>query len=289
MVFKKMRKAAGLVLLILFSFLSTPLAISQDRISIASFNLYVFGPAKAEKEAVRSAIATIIRNFDLVAVQEIRDREGTAIMRLMQELDPTGSEYALLLSPRLGRTTSKEQYAFIYRTSILRPEGTPLTWEDAEDRFEREPFMAKFKTMNGNFDFVLVNIHTKPEDAAREIALLTAVMRTAAARYDEPDVICLGDWNADGTYFNETELSALFPEDHYLLLINNAEDTTIAAKSNTYDRMIATSTLQEDWTGSAGTFRFDTQPWFIEQNLKPTDVSDHYPIWAVFSTEDDTD
>lgn len=263
--------------------------LSQQTVSIASFNLRMFGPSKAENADVMALLAAIIRQYDIVAVQEIRDKEGSSIQRLLSFVDNSGDEYAMLVSPRLGRTSSKEQYAFIYKKSMFEVFETPIIWDDIGDRFEREPFLAMFKTIAGTFDFVLVNIHTKPEDATNEIALLPSVMQYAAGRYKEPDVLCLGDWNADGMYFREETYASLFPPDTYLWIIPNDADTTVAAKSNAYDRMAATATIMEDWTGQWGVYRFDEQQWFSEKGIKPTDISDHYPIWSVFYIDKDMD
>jgi hypothetical protein len=58
--------------------------IAEDQIRIASFNLRVFGVAKAEKLAVLAELASIIRQFDIVAVQEIRDGSGTSAGKLKE-------------------------------------------------------------------------------------------------------------------------------------------------------------------------------------------------------------
>jgi len=100
------------------------IAFAQNPITIASFNLKVFGTAKAEKPAVIKEIAEIIRKFDIVAVQEIRDKSGNAAEDLLKEINNENStQYEMILGPRLGRTKSKEQYAFFYRNSTVMPLG----------------------------------------------------------------------------------------------------------------------------------------------------------------------
>lgn len=261
--------------------------IAENLITIASFNLRVFGVSKADKPAILSEIASIIRRYDLVAVQEIRDSSGTAVEKLLAAVNAKGTDYAMLVGPRLGRTASKEQYAYFYRIASLKPVGLSETWQDVDDSFEREPFLAMFKVINGKFDFTLADIHTKPEDAKREIALIPKVMIDGATLFREPDVLCLGDWNADGSYFDEDTYSSFFPSNKYLWIIPNSADTTIAVKSNTYDRMAASLSMEEDFSGSWGVLRFDEDPGFKELGLKPTDVSDHYPVWASFWADRD--
>jgi hypothetical protein len=106
-----------------------------------------------------------------------------------------------------------------------------------------------FKAKNGKFDFILADIHTKPDDATREIALIPKVMQDAVSHFKDPDILCLGDWNADGTYFNEESYQTFFPNLNYLWIIPNTADPTIAVKSNTYDRIAASISMQEDYTG----------------------------------------
>ena len=125
--------------------------VAQNQITIASFNLRVFGVSKAEKPAVLSEIASIIRRFDLVAIQEIRDSSGTAAEKLLGVVNAEGGKYSMLVGPRLGRTTSKEQYAYFYRIASIEPVGLPATWQDVDDVFEREPFLAMFKVINAVF------------------------------------------------------------------------------------------------------------------------------------------
>ena len=141
---------------------------TETTIKIASFNIQIFGRSKADKPEVMGTLAKIINEFDLVAIQEIRDSSGTAIDKLEESVDALGVDYEYIIGPRLGRSNSKEQYAFMYRTDIIEP-ISDATYEDPDDLFHREPFMAYFKLKNGSFDFVLINIHTDPDDATKEI------------------------------------------------------------------------------------------------------------------------
>jgi len=65
-----------------------------------------------------------------------------------------GSQYDYVVSERLGRTTSKEQYAYIYNTQTIEVINTPHTYPepDSTDLFHREPYIASFKAFGGNFD-----------------------------------------------------------------------------------------------------------------------------------------
>jgi endonuclease/exonuclease/phosphatase family metal-dependent hydrolase len=139
------------------------------------------------------------------------------------------------------------------------------------------------------FDFILINNHLKPGDAAREIEALPEVIAWFRALWGDPDALTLGDFNADGFYYDESQLSAVFPEEKYTIIITNDQDTTVAKSENTYDRFIITSEALEDYTGRCGVWRFDEEYGFSEYTIMPREVSDHYPIWAEFYTNMDTD
>jgi deoxyribonuclease-1-like protein len=308
---KVLIKTSAAISLVLFLFVSCAPSSgapnpSADTIRIASFNLQVFGTSKAGNAALLGVYAKIIKHFDIVAVQEIRDASGTALPALMSAINADGSHYDSVVGPRLGRTSSKEQYAFIFNTAAIQLLPGSYTFDDdmdgnhsndvddatlhpGVDLFEREPFVAEFKVTSGNFGFVLINIHTKPEDATAEIGHLPEVMADAAALLGEKDVICLGDFNADGSYFNESTYATIFPSSTYDWLIPNSADTTVAASSNTYDRITVTKSVDEDFDGTAGVYSYDQAGDLGSSGLSVGDVSDHYPVYAEFWEDRDSD
>jgi deoxyribonuclease-1-like protein len=259
-----------------------------EKIMIGSFNLQVFGVTKAGKPEVMAIIAQIVRHYDLIAVQEIRDAGGTSVVDLKNAVNSSGASYDYEIGPRVGRTSSKEQYAFFYNTATI--EATPGAYtydEGGVDTFEREPFIAHFKAKNGVFDLTLIDIHTKPDDATAEITYLPNVISEARTHTAEADVICLGDFNADGTYYDESAYTSVFPGSTFDWLITNDQDTTEAASSNTYDRIVTYKASEEDFDGTAGVYRYD-QLLNLGTTL-PSDVSDHYPVYAEFWTNKDSD
>jgi deoxyribonuclease-1-like protein len=271
---------------------------------LASFNIQVFGQTKASKPEVMEILADIIRRYNIVAIQEIRDAAGTAILTLRDKVNEDGAVYEVVVGPRVGRTSSKEQYAFIYDSTVLRLLPGEYTYDDdgdgndsndvddsghSGDLFEREPFVCFFRVKGVDFDFGLVNIHTKPDDATAEIGYLDDVMVDAEAHLGDPDIICLGDFNADGSYYNEDMYQLTFPSDEYIWLIGTSLDTTVASSDNTYDRIVVTMEAEADFAGDVGILRFDTIYDFSSPTLDPDDVSDHFPVWARFNTESDTE
>ena len=264
-------------------------AIDNETLRIGAFNIQVFGKSKASKPEVMDVLGKIIRTFDVVAIEEIRDKSQTALPALVNTVNSDGSQYAYVVGERLGRTTSKEQYAYIYNTQTVELSGTPFTYPEptGTDPFHREPYISSFKALNGNFDVTLITIHTDPDEATEEINALDAVVKHAQSTYpEEMDFIVMGDLNADCSYFDEDSASTMSSSDYYWC-ISNSVDTTTKTTDCTYDRVIITSPAIADFTGDSNVFRYD-----IEYGLtidETTAVSDHYPIYAVFWSNRDDD
>ena len=261
----------------------------EEKLRIGAFNIQVFGTTKASKPEVMEVLGKIIRTYDVVAIQEIRDASQTALPTLVDTVNSDGSQYDYVVSERLGRTTSKEQYAYIYNTQTIEVTDTPHTYPEPEgtDPFHREPFVASFASSSGNFDVTLMVIHTDPDEATEEINALDAVVEYAQSVYsDEQDFIIMGDLNADCSYFDEDSISTLSSAEYYWC-IDNSVDTTTKTTDCTYDHIIITTSAVSDFTDDAGVFRFD-----VEYGLtgdETTAVSDHYPVYAEFWRDRDTD
>jgi deoxyribonuclease-1-like protein len=160
-------------------------------------------------------------------------------------------------------------------------EGSAHVYDDAGDVYEREPFIASFRA--GGFDFTLIGVHTKPEEARWEIGNLTIVAQGVLdADPVERDIIVLGDLNADGSYFDEDGPSPLKLEP-YIWITGNTLDT-MTKTDWTYDRMVITgATTHEYVDGSCTAFYFDAE-YGLSGDIV-ADISDHYPLYAVFRVD----
>jgi deoxyribonuclease-1-like protein len=249
---------------------------SAQTIKIMSFNIQTFGVAKMSRPEVVEILVGLVSQADIIAVQEVRSVRIDPLQRFMALLP---EKYDYVIGPREGRSSSKEQYWVIYDTekfTVLEQDS----WPDTEDIFERSPFSVYFKT-SGAFDFTLIDNHIRPSDVENEIRALPAVVTYYVDLWNDPDVLVMGDFNADGRYFDKTLLNSIFPEDKYQIIFTD-EDTTVAASHNTYDRFIITSSASDYFTGNFGVIRFDEVYDFSGYSIRPSQVSDHYPIWAEF-------
>jgi endonuclease/exonuclease/phosphatase family metal-dependent hydrolase len=263
----------------------TRFAVAEpERIKIVSFNIQIFGAAKMAKPEVAAILADIVSQADIAAIQEVRSAAPDPVEAFMALLP---ARYAYALGPREGRSRSKEQYWVIYDTEKVTLLGED-TWADPDDIYERNPQAVYFQTA-GQFDFILINNHIQPGNAAAEINALSLVSDYYRALWDDGDILMVGDFNADGSYYDESLLAGVFPDGEYRIIIPNTIDTTVAPSDNTYDRIIITFAATEDYANSFGVIRFDELYDFTRLDITPAQVSDHYPVWAEFFIDRDTD
>jgi len=255
--------------------------IGNSTISIAAFNIQIFGKTKRTKMDVMEVLVRIVREFDLVLVQELRDSSETTAPLFLEMINNESDHlYDFIRSERLGRSSSKEAYAYYYNTeTVTFVNGSDFVYNDTSDIFEREPYIASFTS--GTFDFTLVGIHTKPTDAYNEIGNLTSVVTSIMNKGNESDIIVMGDFNADGTYFDEDDTSS-FKDPQYTWIINNTWDT-MTKTGWTYDRIVlGTQTCSYEYIqDSAQVFYFDEAYNLIDPEFVQ-DVSDHYPVYAEY-------
>ena len=249
---------------------------TPEPIKIMSFNIQIFGASKMAKPEVAEILASILSQADIIAVQEVRSQNIEPVEKLMSLLP---AKYDYVLGPRQGRSSSKEQYWIIYNSEKFTIKEMD-SWLDEDNIFERSPYAVYFKT-KGTFDFIIINNHIQPGAAEKEIKALPKVAAYYVKLWNDPDIMLVGDFNADGQYFDKTLLGTIFPEIDYRIIFTY-EDTTVAGGHHTYDRFIISSSALKYFTGNFGVLRFDEIHNFIEKSISPKQVSDHYPIWAEF-------
>jgi endonuclease/exonuclease/phosphatase family metal-dependent hydrolase len=272
--------AAALLGLALWALAQSPV---DAQLNVASFNIQVFGQAKMSKPHVVEVLVKILIQYDIVLIQEIRDASDTAIHQLLRDVNNAGAPdvWRIMLSERLGRTTSKEQYAFFYKQRTVGVLNVHQ-WPDVGDIFEREPYIVHFKALNNAVgDFAFLGIHVKPDDAVVEIDKLYDVYESVSRMWGLPEMLLGGDFNAGCNYVKAADWPKIrLRTDHrFLWVIGDDANTTVNQNTNcAYDRLVlAGPRLQNNYVaGSAAVHRFD-----IIQGLNNThalEVSDHYPV-----------
>jgi endonuclease/exonuclease/phosphatase family metal-dependent hydrolase len=262
------------------SLTSLPAARSTGSVRVASFNIQVFGTSKANKPHVMDILARIVREFDVVAIQEIRATDQDILPNFVDLINSTGCQYDYVIGPRLGRTTSKEQYAFVYDMTTIEVDRSQLyTVSDPDDLLHREPLVGWFRARGvppeQAFTFSLVNIHTDPDETDQELDALDDVF--LVVRNDgrqEDDVVILGDLNVDDQHLGELgQISGIS-------WVVSATPTNVRGTAQ-YDNIVFHSQATREFTGRGGVYDFLRRyNLSLEQALE---VSDHLPVWAEFS------
>jgi endonuclease/exonuclease/phosphatase family metal-dependent hydrolase len=247
---------------------------------IATYNIQVFGTSKLAKPKAMSVIIQVIRQFDLVAIQEVRSKDDSILPQLVAALNADGSRYDFIIGPRLGRSASKEQYAYVYDTNRVEHDpSSAFTIVDQEDLLHREPFMVRFRARTAAperaFTFWMANIHTDPDDVPEEVAALASVFKVMlTARPDEDDVILLGDLNA-----SEKQMGPLGEVPGISWVVTGT--TTNARRNKAYDNIVFHGQATSEYTGQWGVV--DVESVFKLTREEALRVSDHNPVWAEFS------
>lgn len=226
-------------------------------IKVASWNLRNFSLKRN-----MDPIAEVLKNFNIIAIQEVRNTE--AVKKLADIIN-----YDYIVSPPQGSCLTsakltgkrKEMYAFLWHKSIKLIKSNIVY---ADEYFVRAPYMGFFKCQN--FDFILCTIHVvwgKKQDRDYEVShinkLLNEIKKNAMG---ENDIILCGDFNTPPQKFS-------LPPEWRALIHSN---TVVGNKnSSIYDNFWITGSTKES---SSGVY------------VGAGELSDHYPIYAEFKDDD---
>ena len=260
---------------------TSPRAASTIR--IASFNIQVLGTTKAKKPEVMRVLASVVRRFDIVAIQELRTTEDWVMEEFLALINAGGGSYRYLVGPRLGRTVSKEQYVFVYDATRIDVDPQSLvTVADPQDYLHREPTIARFQARSNSaqpgFSFILANIHTDPDETDTELDALADVFVSLQRNgWREDDVILLGDLNV-----SYQKLGRLGQLPNIAYTVYGEPTNTRGDKS--YDNIVFDRVATTEFTGTAGIVSLQQEYQLsLEQAIE---VSDHLPVWAEFDVHE---
>ncbi len=255
----------------------------SETLTVASFNIQVFGTSKLKKPAAMQVLAEIVRRFDVVAIQEIRAKDQTVIPQFLDLVNSNGAQYDYVIGERLGRTSSKEQYAYVFdSTRVEVDRRSAYTLSDRTDLLHREPFVARFRSRTQApeqaFTFTLINVHTDPDETDIELDALDDAFRSVQENgWGEDDVILLGDLNED-----ERHLGDLGRLPGIRWVVSGVPTNTRGSKS--YDNILYDSSRTVEHTGRWGVLNFREE--FGLTMEEALEVSDHLPVWAEFSARE---
>jgi len=270
-----------MILFITFSLTFIHLINAQAQpLKVCSFNVQIFGDSKVKKEDVMAILPKIFQRYDLCLIMEIRSTTDDAINKLLAAINGGKDTYGLILSDRLGRSNSKEQYGFFYNKKKIQVKDS-MHFDDksAGDLFEREPFLVRFQVASAAVkDFFIGGIHTNPSKAVQEIGDLVKVYDQAIKRFKIQDGIIMGDFNAGCGYFPKSQWPSnpLRKDPRFLWLIGDNVDTTVGKADCPYDRVVVGGKNLQLHVKDTKTYFYDKE-YKTDADLVKR-ISDHYPV-----------
>jgi hypothetical protein len=275
-------KLFALLTFVVFYLIFTQSATIPQPLKICSFNIQIFGEKKVNDHKVFDEIVKIVHEYDIIFIMEIRDSSNTAIFKLLAALNKDdANRYSVALGDRLGRSNSKEQYAYIYKNSLVKVVAK-YTFDDSHaDIFEREPYVVRFSAPSAAVtDFFMIGIHATPDkiQTNKEIASLIDVYEDARRKFQIDDAIIMGDMNADCGYMSalNRKNNALIKDLRFVWLIGDNADTTTKSTNCAYDRVIVAGKNMIAHVGKAEPYDFQKHDKL--DSALTQKVSDHYPI-----------
>ena len=148
-------RRTGIIRIISFTVLSLITAATCAELRPAFWNIQHLG---WNNDKSYEAVARVSAQFDLLAIQEVMNTDGLAL--LVETLErKTGEGWESLNSEPLGENTYREKYAFIWREDAVEYLDGAVTYIDERDRFVREPFSARFRVKSTGMTFVGATVH----------------------------------------------------------------------------------------------------------------------------------
>lgn len=250
-----------------------------DRVQIATFNAGPLDEMKFSSDAIVSHLANTIRNFDVVALQDIRVSDPGKLDLITQTLASRGRHYEYVVSP--GETGSQGAFnAFLYdRASVEVDRDHVFTLTDPNGRLRIRPLSALFRVRgpakDQAFTFVAINIHVNPHEREAELDLLPDVLETVRKNYpDEDDMILLASLQASPADFGA--LGNVPGITYAVSNIANMVQSSALADNILFDRR---ATIE--YVGESGVYDLARRLRLTPEQT--SQVTQHLPVWAKFS------
>jgi endonuclease/exonuclease/phosphatase family metal-dependent hydrolase len=260
----------------------------QSELKLAAWNIRIMSN-KSRTDAELKAIARILADYDFIAIVELRDE--IVLERTQKILMQMGKAYQYQLSPAVGRGV-KERYAFLYKEDLVSVISRGELYPDAadgKDDFSRDPYWATFRA--GEFDFSVITVHVIWGDTVgprkAEVRALADVYRyVQEVNGAEEDVLLVGDFNRNP---NDAESYSQIMAIPSMIRLFELPQKSHIRDSSLYDNIFFQKNHVKEYLNRSGIDRFDETDFGNDDKAANLAVSDHRPVWAVFSIDRDDD
>ena len=249
-------------------------------IKVGSWALDGFGPTKFANSVARQNVSRVIRQFDIVALQQIASIERDLVPRLVDTVNQGDRRYDYVIGESTGPTDRQEQLAFIFDTTrVLVDRRQTYTVDDPDNKITFDPLVAWFRAAQPGvaqaWTFSLVNIRVDLARAPGEVALLPEMLE--AIRNDgrgEDDIVVVGLFQADDAYLLPTVAGQ-----NVRAAVQN-RPTDIFGRYQTSNLLVDTA-MTSEYLGRGGVFDYLRH---YDLNLPEAEtVSSHLPVYAEFT------
>ena len=259
------------------------ISLTECDYKIGAFNIQTFGKTKYSKDEIINDIIDIVTRYDLILIEEIKDVSETVIFDFLSDCQVSKPTLDMVVSPRLGRSSYKEQYAIIYDSQKFSIKKHTV-YENSADLFARPPIITHVSAIENDIpDFTVFGVHIDPDDVVQELDDFPAAYDYAIAEGYPAKGIFMGDMNADCSYLSKTEFNNLkmVSDSRFRWLSKEDLDTTVSLTTDCfYDRIVLCGELDPTEFSSVKVDLFDQA---MNNNLAKK-VSDHYPVYVVWKT-----
>lgn len=261
------------LLLSAFVSFAVTLPVSAETL-VASWNIRNLG--WGDKKDL-DAVAKVISNFDLIAVQEVMDPEQLQLIEDRLEAS-TGESWSHMASEAIGRGSYKESYGFIWRDAEISWVDGAVVYIDDSDEFAREPMSARFITSQ-DYQFVLASVHAIYGETVAgrqaEAGALASYRLWLDESFPATPVYIAGDFNLPPTDPAWGDMKAVAAP----LITKGA--TTLGKRdgsyANLYDNIWAPADIGIPLQ-AAGIYPFPQKLGMSHEQARER-VSDHAPVW----------
>ena len=260
----------------------------EDRtLLMGSFNIRQFGVTKLAKTDVMETLVDIVRRFDLIAIQELRDKDQNVIPIFVKMLNANGMNYRYEVSERMGyeitegrrKTTYFEQFVYIYDADKLEVTRDSFPAPDIYNIMHRTLYVTSFRCTEPAtepFTFTLMNVHVDPDEIETEIPALQGIVQNVVQQMpEEDDFIVLGDFNVAAKGLAEKPMLA----NQFAVIPSELATNTAGTKS--IDNIVFDYEATLEYQGNSGVMDIATEYGLTLDEAAL--VSDHMPVWSEFS------
>ncbi|MCH4552205.1 endonuclease/exonuclease/phosphatase family protein [Aestuariibaculum lutulentum] len=168
----------------------------NESLNIISWNIQDLGRSKNDNELHQ--IAQILRNSDLVAIQEVvaKDPAGAqAVAKIADELNRMGNKWDYRVSDPTNSPSAyiSERYAYLWKTSKVKLLNKASLDKELENECLREPFIGKFQMKKGGEPFYVINFHSRKFNDRPEEEIIH--FKYYPERLNSERILLAGDFN----------------------------------------------------------------------------------------------